>query len=389
MKNVKPDYYDEFQCVADRCTMTCCQEWKIAVDEAAYTKWKHVQPPEGMKTRRKDLRAFTTYKDQICVIGLDADHRCPFLNEQKLCRLVTTYGDEMLSETCHIFPREIHEYGTRTEYSLMSCCPEAIDLLQRAGTFTLHEEKTETEENKMEEAYFRIRDFFSEQMQKERTPQRNLLIVYFIALDMYHVIDKKSSAGALMRTMKNDTDAHNMNELEQAMQEFHVDAAETFTERNELFLDLSVNYQKEGLYEKYLQELLVYALSLSEERECISYDEEHKIFQDVYKEYEPLMRKFLAAEIYAGCYLPGGDLESMIVQLQWIAMTYSVIEHCLFLYWKLHGRITYEIVRDYLVVLSRMTGYGEEDIYEYLDNSFENRIWDWGYYALVVGTENI
>ena len=79
----------------------------------------------------------------------------------------------------------------------------------------------------------------------------------------------------------------------------------------------------------------------------------------------------------------------MVVQLQWIAMTYSVIEHCLFLYWKLHGRITYEIVRDYLVVLSRMTGYEEEDIYEYLDNSFENRIWDWGYYALVVGTENI
>ena len=29
---MKPDYYDEFQCIADACSLTCCQEWKIAVD---------------------------------------------------------------------------------------------------------------------------------------------------------------------------------------------------------------------------------------------------------------------------------------------------------------------------------------------------------------------
>ena len=30
-------------------------------------------------------------------------------------------------------------------------------------------------------------------------------------------------------------------------------------------------------------------------------------------------------------------------------------------------------------------GYDEEDIYEYLENSFEELVWDWGYLALVVG----
>ena len=42
-------------------------------------------------------------------------------------------------------------------------------------------------------------------------------------------------------------------------------------------------------------------------------------------------------------------------------------------------------VRDYIVIICRMTGYDEEDIYEYLENSFEELVWDWGYLALVVG----
>ena len=49
------------------------------------------------------------------------------------------------------------------------------------------------------------------------------------------------------------------------------------------------------------------------------------------------------------------------------------------------GPLSYEDVRDYMVVISRMTGYDEEDVREYLENSFEMLIWDWGYFALIVG----
>ena len=31
------------------------------------------------------------------------------------------------------------------------------------------------------------------------------------------------------------------------------------------------------------------------------------------------------------------------------------------------------------------TGYEDADIREYLENSFASPIWDWGYFALVVG----
>jgi len=44
---MKPDYYDEFQCIADACSLTCCQEWKIAVDRKTAAEWKKIETPEG------------------------------------------------------------------------------------------------------------------------------------------------------------------------------------------------------------------------------------------------------------------------------------------------------------------------------------------------------
>ena len=43
---MKPDYYDEFQCIADACSLTCCQEWKIAVDRKTAAAWKKTETPE-------------------------------------------------------------------------------------------------------------------------------------------------------------------------------------------------------------------------------------------------------------------------------------------------------------------------------------------------------
>ena len=123
-----PDYYSKFTCIADRCPITCCQEWKIGVDADTNRKWKKLQAPETVPEQKKNLSAYTIKKDGQRVIGLDSDHRCPFLNSEKLCRLVVTYGDKVLSETCTTFPREEHRFPTHTEKMLMPCCPAVIDL---------------------------------------------------------------------------------------------------------------------------------------------------------------------------------------------------------------------------------------------------------------------
>ena len=49
MRRVRPDYYKKFQCIADKCTITCCQEWKIGVDNETNRKWKKLLPPTSQK----------------------------------------------------------------------------------------------------------------------------------------------------------------------------------------------------------------------------------------------------------------------------------------------------------------------------------------------------
>ena len=127
---MKPDYYDEFQCIADACSLTCCQEWKIAVDRKTAAAWKKTETPEGVRPKRRTLSDYTKKCGDGRIITLDEKMRCPFLDERKLCRLVLTYGDAVLSETCTLFPREKHEVAAGiTEYSLMPCCPAVVDLL--------------------------------------------------------------------------------------------------------------------------------------------------------------------------------------------------------------------------------------------------------------------
>ena len=47
------------------------------------------------------------------------------------------------------------------------------------------------------------------------------------------------------------------------------------------------------------------------------------------------MRRFLLMELYADSLKPEGNIEEMVVQVQWIAMEYATIRHAVFLYWLL------------------------------------------------------
>ena len=63
MKHIFPDYYNKFHCIADKCTITCCQEWKIGVDADTNRKWKKLQAPETVSEQKKNLSAYTIKKD--------------------------------------------------------------------------------------------------------------------------------------------------------------------------------------------------------------------------------------------------------------------------------------------------------------------------------------
>lgn len=375
MRRVRPDYYEKFQCIANRCTITCCQEWKIGVDNETNRKWKKLLPPDTVVDKKKNLSAYTVNKDGMRVIALDEKHRCPFLNEEKLCRLLCTYTDRVLSDTCTQFPREVHRFSTHEEETLMPCCPAVIDIWKDAKEIVFPKVDRE-----YKDLLFAIREHMMELLEDSTQRLEDQLKQGF-----YILLELNKQDSLTMQLVNEYFSGESVAQLREAIAQIPMDELDSMDECNELLQDLAVNYQKEGLYKKYLDPILLQAKQLSETYAADTMCEDMQLFEKQFRQWQPLVRKFLLNEFYSDLLVPDGDLESMIVSMQWIGMEYAVIRHSVFLKWLERKQFTYEELRDYMVVITRMTGYEQEDIVEYLQNSFESLVWDWGYFALVTG----
>lgn len=350
----KSNIYDEFSCIANHCSFTCCQEWKISVDDKTLQQWG-----------QHDFDKHVIERDGNHVIHLDSHNKCPYLNEDKLCNLVIKYGDSILSETCATFPRQIHRFDDRVECALVTCCPEVVDLLSRQEDF-----KVECDKGVCEDYLFLLRDQMMSLVQDDRySIPKALQMIFYLVLE--------SAEGERV----------NFKDLSSAIDQMEFSFEDTMNEDNELLLDLIENYRKEGIYKPYLEEIALVAEKVEKEQNIDELSTCWNLFSEDINQHIGLLQKCLAADFFSNVLLPDSDLDDMIVMVQWIGMEYSVIRHALFLKWLSNPQhaISYEEVRDVIVVFSRVTGYGQEDIYEYLENSFESLIWDWGYFALVTG----
>lgn len=382
-RKVKVNFYDEFKCIASACPITCCREWKIAVDETTCAKWEQTEWRESDQadTKRK-LSDYLMEQEDSQIICLKKSMDCQFLNEQKLCKLVTEYGDAMLSKTCREFPRQVHEFEDRIEYSLTALCPVVIDLFYKTEEITFGEEDVKIEAG--EDWLLQIRNLLIDCM-KDKT----YTIEHALQMGCYLLLE----ADEVTQYTKKDIE-----ELSQALDDLESIGLDTFSECNELFLDITENYRKQGIYRDFLEPLMVLAeqfeenscpKELTEPLDARDPEEEWIVdidrFEEDFGKYENLLRNYLVSELYGQLLLPEYDWENMVIAMQWIGIEYVVIRHALFLSWKIKKEFTYDTVRSAIVYVARMTGYDETDIVAYFEECFENPIWEWGYFAFIVG----
>lgn len=117
-----PDYYKEFECIADKCEDTCCAGWQIVIDKETLKKYTKVK---GTFRKRlwKSINWFQgTFKQ-------DKDKRCAFLNERNLCDLYLSQGEEGFCKTCREYPRHTEEFEGVREITLSISCPEVARIL--------------------------------------------------------------------------------------------------------------------------------------------------------------------------------------------------------------------------------------------------------------------
>ncbi len=151
MRYIKPCYFDNFKCAADKCPDTCCAGWQIMIDEDALEQYMQVKGAfasrlaNGIDWQEGSFRQY---------VG-----RCAMLNDDNLCDLVTELGEEALCETCHRYPRHVEEFEGLREWSLSLSCPIAAQMILENEEPTVFLVEEDEEEDPLEQE-FEDFDFF-------------------------------------------------------------------------------------------------------------------------------------------------------------------------------------------------------------------------------------
>lgn len=142
MFTIKPDFYDDFKCIADKCTDSCCIGWEIDVDETALEKYNKINTDFGEKIHSQIIKS----EDGSSCFSLCENERCPFLNKKNLCDIIINCGEEYLCDICREHPRFYEWFVGVTECGLGLCCEEVCRiLLENEEPFSLIEENDEEE----------------------------------------------------------------------------------------------------------------------------------------------------------------------------------------------------------------------------------------------------
>lgn len=142
MRVRKPDYFDRFSCIAGACSDSCCIGWEIEIDEEKKDFYRRM--PGALGRRLED--SIDWEEGHFMLQG--KEERCPFLNQEKLCDLITELGEEALCEICREHPRFYDWFDSLTEKGLGLCCEAAGRLIlerEEPTGFIMEEEGSEGE----------------------------------------------------------------------------------------------------------------------------------------------------------------------------------------------------------------------------------------------------
>ena len=124
MKLYAPAYSPRFACIADRCRHSCCIGWEIDIDADTQCRYQRATAAYA-----DTIRQSISHTGGTPHFRLDATERCPHLNEQGLCRIILSVGEEYLCEICREHPRFYHQTTEGLEVGIGMACEEACRII--------------------------------------------------------------------------------------------------------------------------------------------------------------------------------------------------------------------------------------------------------------------
>jgi len=122
MLHTRISYYEEFECLGDRCPDCCCKGWRIPLTDEDVSRFNKQKGWLGFLLRAS-MRG-----DETLRVFSDACLCCPFVTLSGLCDLQLKKGHDFLPETCRVYPRSVIRYMDHTEHHLDLSCIRAAEL---------------------------------------------------------------------------------------------------------------------------------------------------------------------------------------------------------------------------------------------------------------------
>jgi len=145
MRYLKPDYFEDFKCIAGECPDTCCAGWQIMIDDKSLNYYGEVPGSFGKRLRDSiDWQEGAFYQ---------CEKRCAFLNEKDLCDIYTELGEGALCQTCKNYPRHVEEFEGLREYTLSLSCPVAAEMILGQKNFPVFVETQDDAEEELAEEF--------------------------------------------------------------------------------------------------------------------------------------------------------------------------------------------------------------------------------------------
>ena len=135
VKLVRFAYCSEFECLADKCPETCCQQWNVFFGHKDYLNIKNSRCSEKLKTVIdssfvKVNGSSVNEGFDYAVVKFNEKGMCPLLDDDGLCMLQKELGEDSLGFVCSTFPRLKTAVGNDSYiYSCNMSCPKAAELL--------------------------------------------------------------------------------------------------------------------------------------------------------------------------------------------------------------------------------------------------------------------
>lgn len=90
----------KFKCIAEKCKHNCCIGWEIDIDDCTLNKYIQLKGPMGERIRHSIV-----LDDKVAHFKLTDKKRCPFLNDNNLCDIIESLGEDYLCDICRLHPR--------------------------------------------------------------------------------------------------------------------------------------------------------------------------------------------------------------------------------------------------------------------------------------------